>query len=94
MTTPSMKAMNKSKSKQQVVVTEYRNYQDFISKHHIDKDDKETFITNTRIGNPGGKYHISDEEYPTFLDLYYRDIVSKGANEYLTENSWRQVVQL
>lgn len=80
-----MKAMNKSKSKQQVVVTEYRNYQDFISKHHIDKDDKETFITNTRIGNPGGKYHISDEEYPTFLDLYYRDIVSKGANEYLTE---------
>ena len=88
MTTTINKTMSKSKSKLSQPssgTVEYRNYQDFISKHYVDKDDKETLITNTRIGNPGGKYHISDAEYPIFLDLYYRDIVSKGANEYLTE---------
>ena len=88
MTTNTTKIMLKSKSKQSQQssgTVEYRNYQDFISKHHVDKDDKETLITNTRIGNPGGKYHISDVEYGTFLDLYYRDIVSKGTSEYLTE---------
>jgi P4 family phage/plasmid primase-like protien len=63
----------------------YKNYQDFIRSHYIDKDDKETLITNTRIGNPGGKYHISDQEYYAFLDLYYRDIVAKGGDEFLTE---------
>lgn len=63
----------------------YNNYQDFIRRHFIEKDDKETAITNTRIGNPGGKYHIADHEYNTFLDLYYRDIVARGADEYLTE---------
>lgn len=82
-----MKITSKTKNKtgQPSEKNEYRNYQDFISKHYIEKEDKETFITNTRIGNPGGKYHISDEEYFLFLDLYYRDIVSKGANEFLTE---------
>lgn len=88
MTTNATKTMVKPKSKQAQSSSgsvEYRNYQDFISKHHVDKDDKETLITNTRIGNPGGKYHISDSEYPIFLDLYYRDIVSKGTSEYLTE---------
>jgi P4 family phage/plasmid primase-like protien len=88
MTTTATKIMLKPKSKQSQQssgIVEYRNYQDFISKHHVDKDDKETLITNTRIGNPGGKYHISDAEYATFLDLYYRDIVSKGTSEYLTE---------
>lgn len=64
---------------------EYKNYQDFIRRHYIDKDDKSTHITNTRIGNPGGKYHIPDDEYNIFLELYYRDIVSRGADEYLTE---------
>ena len=88
MTTNATKTMIKTKAKQSQQssgLVEYRNYQDFISKHHVDKDDKETLITNTRIGNPGGKYHISDTEYATFLDLYYRDIVSKGTSEYLTE---------
>jgi len=63
----------------------YKNYQDFIARHYVEKDDRETVITNTRIGKPGGRYHISDAEYDLFLDLYYRDIVSKGADEFLTE---------
>lgn len=70
--------------------SKYKNYQDFIRQHHVDKDDKTTQITNTRIGDhqtgqAGGKYHISSLEYSEFLDLYYRDIVSKGLPEYLTE---------
>jgi P4 family phage/plasmid primase-like protien len=65
--------------------TQYKNYQDFIARHYVDKGDRDVVITNTRIGKPGGRYHISDSEYDLFLDLYYRDIVSKGANEFLTE---------
>ena len=45
--------------------------------------------TNTRIPSKGvalgGKYHISDDEYQLFLELYYRDIVSKDNDEFLTE---------
>jgi len=70
--------------------SKYKNYQDFIRQHHVDKDDKTTQITNTRIGDPdgghaGGKYYISNLEYSEFLDLYYRDVVSKGLPEFLTE---------
>jgi P4 family phage/plasmid primase-like protien len=87
LTTPSSKITKRIKgsSSNMLKETEYKNYQDFIRKHYVDKDDKTTYITNTRIGNPGGKYHISEDEYNTFLELYYRDIVSKGADEYLTE---------
>jgi P4 family phage/plasmid primase-like protien len=76
----------KSKSKEMnTFESKYKNYQDFIRQHYVDKDDKTTPITNTRIGNPGGKYHISNLEYTEFLDLYYRDVVSKGLPEFLTE---------
>lgn len=61
---------------------EYRNYQDFIGAHWIAKDDVRV-PTNTRI--TGGKYHIPDSEYPTFLQHYYKDIVAKDGDEYLTE---------
>ena len=49
-----------------------------------------TNITNTRIGDAklniyGGTYNIPDIEYPVFLELYYRDIISKNKKEYLTE---------
>lgn len=60
----------------------YKNYQDFMYKHQLGSDDTKE-ITNTRI--TGGKYHIPDEEYQTFLNLYFNDIVSKKANEFLTE---------
>jgi P4 family phage/plasmid primase-like protien len=84
-----MATLSKSKLKSIQSATplesKYKNYQDFIRQHYIDKDDKTTEITNTRIGNPGGKYHISSLEYSEFLDLYYRDVVSKGIPEFLTE---------
>ena len=62
--------------------TSYRNYQDFIFKHNLTKDDIRQ-PTNTSI--KGGKYYIPDEEYSTFLNLYYKDIVSKNGEEFLTE---------
>ena len=60
----------------------YKNYQDCLTKHKMEKDDARV-PTNTSIR--GGKYHIPDEEYPHFLKLYNRDIVSKGSEEFLTE---------
>ena len=62
----------------------------FLSLHSVKKDDKDTVITNTRIGDiksgiSGGKYHIPDEKYSEFLKLYYKDAVAPGKNEYLTE---------
>jgi P4 family phage/plasmid primase-like protien len=63
--------------------------------HTIKKGDPsaaDKVVTNTRIGSDkmtppiyGGKYHISPEEYPTFLQIYYNDIIKKGGHEYLTE---------
>lgn len=70
-------------------VSSYRDINDFLFKHLIQKDsDKEK--TNTRIpdaknGIHGGSYHIPDSEYSTFLKLYYRDIIKTKKKEYLTE---------
>uniref|UniRef100_A0A6C0DE30 SF3 helicase domain-containing protein n=1 Tax=viral metagenome TaxID=1070528 RepID=A0A6C0DE30_9ZZZZ len=70
-------------------VSSYRDINDFLSKHQLQKgSDKEK--TNTRIGDPnggiyGGSYHIPDSEYSTFLKLYYRDIIKTKKKEYLTE---------
>jgi P4 family phage/plasmid primase-like protien len=66
----------------QKTATVYKNYQDFMGAHHMPKEDPRQ-STNTRI--TGGKFHISDEEYPTFLTHYYKDIVAKNGDEYLTE---------
>ena len=72
----------------------YKDFNDFIAKHRLKKDDPETadlVRTHTRIGGEegsgiySGSYHISDEEYLTFMKLYYRDVVAKGVPEYLTE---------
>jgi P4 family phage/plasmid primase-like protien len=46
--------------------------------------------TNTRIGDKtlnifGGSYHIPDNEYEEFLQLYYTEIINKHKQEYLTE---------
>uniref|UniRef100_A0A6C0JMB7 SF3 helicase domain-containing protein n=1 Tax=viral metagenome TaxID=1070528 RepID=A0A6C0JMB7_9ZZZZ len=70
-------------------VTNYRDINDFLSKHYIQKGSDKP-ITNTRIGDKdngihGGSYHISDAEYPTFLKLYYRDVILTKKKEYLTE---------
>ena len=67
----------------------YRNFPDFLSKHYKQKDST-LAITHTRIGSEqhnikGGSYHIDDSELEVFWKLYYRDVVSKGNPEYLTE---------
>src|SRR5210317_813034 len=70
----------------------YADFYDFLAKHSVYKtnDSSKKTITNTRIGDTkknihGGSYNVSDAEYPTFLKLYYRDIVAKNKKEYFTE---------
>jgi P4 family phage/plasmid primase-like protien len=75
-------------------ITSYRNFDDFLAKHVIQKNantPNTKIITNTRIGDQsagifGGSYHIPDSEYATFLNLYARDVLSNPTKkEYLTE---------
>ena len=69
------------------------SFDEFLRKHMIkndEKNDEQKNPTNTRIGDKksniyGGSYHIPDEEYETFLNLYYRDVLYKNGIEYLTE---------
>jgi len=68
-------------------------YDKFLDEHWYDSKSKQKTtktITNTRIGDKkkgikGGNWFIPDNEYYHFLDLYYSEIIHKGANEYLTE---------
>jgi len=62
---------------------------DFMSSHSITKDSNLS-MTNTRIGDKtsniyGGNYHISDDDYPTFLKLYASEIIQNNQDEYFTE---------
>ena len=59
------------------------SYYGFMKNHTCPKGDNSKQITNTSL--KGGRYHISDKEYPEFLKLYYENIVSKGREEFLTE---------
>lgn len=67
------------------------DFNDFLIKHLVQKGDTTKVITNTRIPDKtsniyGGSYHIPDEEYDLFLQLYYKDVISvKTKKEYLTE---------
>ena len=69
----------------------YSDVYEFLKLHTIKKNSHEKIShTNTRIGDAksniyGGNYNIPDIEYPVFLELYYRDIISKNKKEYLTE---------
>jgi hypothetical protein len=68
----------------------YKNVEDFLNKHRYDKSKNHPVITNTRIpdtenGIMGGCFYITDEDYPEFLKLYYRDIIQRNKREYLTE---------
>lgn len=69
------------------------NYAAFMQSHKIDKEDKTTESTNTRIGDGGniygGNYHIPENEYSDFLRLYYGEMVAKNKPEYLTETQLR-----
>jgi P4 family phage/plasmid primase-like protien len=71
----------------------YRDYTDFMIKHTVQKNngDKTAIITNTRIGGDsnsgiyGGSYSINDDDYDTFLKLYYNNVYTNNKKEYLTE---------
>ena len=73
---------SKSTKKKSIARNGYKNYQDFIGAHSMSKEDTRE-VTNTRIN--GGKFHIPDDEYDDFLQMYYNDIVKHGYNEHLTE---------
>jgi hypothetical protein len=64
----------------------FKSYQDYVGGCFVSNDDTRP-PTNNRI--TGGKFHIPDDIYEAFLDAYYRDIVSKNADEYLTENKFK-----
>lgn len=64
-------------------------YLSFMNKYIVKKDETKQ-ITNTRIPEPklniyGASYSIPDEEYSTFMKLYYNECIKGGRKEYLTE---------
>jgi P4 family phage/plasmid primase-like protien len=66
-----------------------KNISEYLRQHLAKKEDQNE-ITNTRIGCKekniyGGSYHISDAEYPAFMEAIYKHVISTGAEEYLTE---------
>ena len=75
----------------QVRIRKHQNkFATFLQQHYVKKGQTQEQITNTRIGDKslsisGGSYAISDEEYPTFLKLYFQEIVETSGKEYLTE---------
>ena len=65
------------------------NLNSFLKSHLIKKDDDKK-PTNTRIPDEkheiwGGKYHIPDEKYAEFLDIYYREVFGQQKPDHLTE---------
>ena len=72
----------------------YKNFNDFLKKHSKSNKSSDTDSssspTHTRIGEKelnihGGSYIISHNEWETFMNLYWNDIVEKNKTEYLTE---------
>ncbi len=68
-------------------------FDDFMRKHRV-TGDSQLPVTHTRIGHQsdnkddiiyGGKFHIPDEEYNLFMQLYNDHVIKKGNPEYLTE---------
>jgi len=64
------------------------NFATFMQSHRIQKGEDKV-STNTRIGGDpsifAGNFHIPDNEYPRFMQLYWDDIIQKNKPEYLTE---------
>ena len=91
--------MNKSSSEESItnsVVTSssgsaYRNLSELLKACKYDKSKSDAAgPTHTRIGDDksgihGGAYYIPDDIHDKFMDLYYRDVISKNKPEYLTE---------
>ena len=67
----------------------YKNITEFLKKHSK-KPDNSLGPSHTRIGDSktnihGGSYYIPDNEWDIFMKHYWKDIVSKNKQEYLTE---------
>ena len=73
-------------------------YSEFMQRHISKKGtNDEKKYTHTRIGNDktgkgkifGGSYHIPDEDWDQFMELYYDEVITRGKLEYLTEKQLR-----
>lgn len=58
--------------------------------NHSKKKDDPREITNTKIGNQkhgisGGSYHIPENEYGKFLEIYFNEVLAQGGKEHFTE---------
>ena len=67
----------------------YKNLTEFL-KQHSKKPENSHGPSHTRIGDSklkihGGSYYIDDNEWSSFMKLYWKDIVSKKKTEYFTE---------
>jgi P4 family phage/plasmid primase-like protien len=70
------------------------SYDDFIKQHNIKKTESSKDITHTKIGNKemsifAGSFHIF-EDYNTFLELYFHEVIMKKKKEYFTEKQLKQ----
>lgn len=72
----------------------YNNFENFLSKYRIKKNDIDKEITNTRmdtfIDEKGikhyfGNFEIIGKDYDTFLDIYYNEIIINKKFDFLTE---------
>ena len=68
----------------------YKNLDEFLSKHKIQKKDETRNPTHTRIGDKSleifpGSYFIDEEEKHIFNELYYKKVFQDKRPEYLTE---------
>lgn len=50
----------------------------YLSQYRIDKSDKTTKYTHTGMLLPRGSFHIPDENYDTFMDLYTQSVFDNG----------------
>jgi P4 family phage/plasmid primase-like protien len=87
------KSLNNISMKKESSSQETQSLSDFLKSHMVKKGDNQENpkeITNTRIGDKktntfGGSYHIPDDEYDTFLKIYYNEIIQNNREEFLTE---------
>ena len=61
-----------------------QEFDKFLASHKIKKEDKETIKTHTCFGFPYGSYHIPEDKYDKFINLY-KKIACKEKNLHLIE---------
>lgn len=71
-------------------MSQYKNLDDFLTKHKITKKDETKSPTHTRIGDKSldiyaGSYFIDENEKDIFHELYYKKVFQDKKPEFLTE---------